>query len=81
MASSAATTATGLANATLPRFLSGSGGLGPGGYGFGIAALATGLMLGETVIGLMPVRPEGGRRIVLCPFHNRGPTFGHDLGP
>jgi len=63
IAFAAATTATGLANATLPRFLSGSGGLGPGGYGFGIAALATGLMLGETVIGLMPVRPEGGRWI------------------
>jgi hypothetical protein len=63
LAFAAATTATGLANATLPRFLAGSGGLGAGGYGFGMAALATGLTLGELVVGLMPVRPEGGRWI------------------
>ena len=56
LAFGAATIATGLTNATLPRFLDGQLGLGPGAYGFGLAALAGGLALGETVIGLRPRR-------------------------
>lgn len=58
-----ATVATGLTNATLPRFLDDSIGLGPGGYGFGIAALATGLALGEALVGFARVGPSAGRWI------------------
>ncbi|HSJ95151.1 MAG TPA: MFS transporter, partial [Gaiellaceae bacterium] len=47
----AATVATGLTNATLPRFLGSELGLGPGAYGFGLAALAGGLALGGAVTG------------------------------
>lgn len=50
-----ATVATGLANATLPRFLGEELGLGPSGYGFGLAALAFGLALGEAAAGLLAV--------------------------
>ena len=50
------TLATGLTNATLPRFLSGFG-LGAGGYGFGLGALATGSAIGEAVYGAVASRP------------------------
>ena len=52
---SISTLATGLINATLPRFF-GELGLGSGGYGFGLAALATGLVVGEAAIGLVDGR-------------------------
>jgi predicted MFS family arabinose efflux permease len=58
-----ATVATGLANASLPRFLAGPHGLGASGYGFGIAALAVGLTLGEALVGVVRVGPEGPRWI------------------
>ena len=58
-----ATFATGLTNTILPRFLAGNAGLGPGGYGFGIAALAAGLAVGETVVGFTPVGVTAGRWI------------------
>lgn len=57
-----ATVATGLANATLPRYLEDVG-LGPGGYGFGIAALGVGLALGGLLVGLTRVGPSAGRWI------------------
>jgi predicted MFS family arabinose efflux permease len=59
----AATLATGLTNATLPRFLEGDLGFGPGGYGFGIAALGTGLALGQALVGLTRIGPTAGRWI------------------
>jgi Na+/melibiose symporter-like transporter len=59
----AATLATGLTNASLPRFLEGELGFGPGGYGFGIAALGTGLALGQALVGLTRVGPTAGRWI------------------
>jgi hypothetical protein len=58
-----ATVATGLTNATLPRFLGTELGLGPGAYGFGVAALAGGLALGAAVTGLAPVGEMSGRWI------------------
>jgi Family of unknown function (DUF5317)/Major Facilitator Superfamily len=58
---SAATVATGLANATLPRFLGGPHGFGGSGYGYGMAALAAGLALGEAAVGLTRVGPGSGR--------------------
>jgi len=59
----AATVATGLTNATLPRFLDGELGMGPGAYGFGLAALAGGLAAGEAVVGFARVGETGGRWI------------------
>lgn len=59
----AATLATGLTNATLPRLLEDKLGFGPGGYGFGIAALATGLALGQALVGLARVGESAGRWI------------------
>src|SRR5204863_3092281 len=44
------TLATGLVNATLPKFTTGLG-LGAGGYGFALAALACGMMTGEALTG------------------------------
>jgi MFS family permease len=44
------TLATGLVNATLPSFTSGLG-LGASGYGFALAALAAGMIVGETLTG------------------------------
>ena len=44
------TLATGLVNATLPKFTNGLG-LGASGYGFAIAALACGMMAGEALTG------------------------------
>jgi Major Facilitator Superfamily len=63
LAFAAATIATGLANATLPRFLGGAHGFGGGGYGYGIAALAAGLAVGEAVVGIARVGPDSGRWI------------------
>jgi hypothetical protein len=59
----AATLATGLANATLPRFLTDGFGLGLGSYGFGFAALAVGLALGEGSVGFVRVGTSPGRWI------------------
>lgn len=61
----AATFATGLTNATLPRLLEDEVGLGSGGYGFGMAALAVGLALGGITVGLARVGPTAGRWIGL----------------
>jgi hypothetical protein len=47
----AATLATGLTNATLPRLFEGRLGFGPGGYGFALAALAAGLAAGQALVG------------------------------
>lgn len=58
----AATLATGLTNASLPRFLENLG-FGAGGYGFGIAALAAGLALGQGLVGFTRVGPTAGRWI------------------
>jgi hypothetical protein len=55
-----ATLATGLTNATLPSFLEDTQGLSSGGYGFGIAALATGLLLGEALVGFSRVGATAG---------------------
>lgn len=52
-----ATLATGLTNATLPRLLDDVG-LGAGAYGFGLAVLALGLLLGEAAIGVAADRVE-----------------------
>ena len=46
------TLATGLTNASLPRFLSDLG-LGSGGYGYALAALAAGSALGEAALGAL----------------------------
>jgi predicted MFS family arabinose efflux permease len=46
------TLATGLTNASLPRFLSDLG-LGEGGYGYALAALASGSALGEAALGAL----------------------------
>ena len=59
----AATVATGLVNATLPRFLGGELGLGAGAYGFGLSALACGLVAGEATVGLTKIGATGGRWI------------------
>ena len=59
----AATVATGLTNATLPRFLDTQLGMGPGAYGFGLAALAGGLAAGEAVVGFARVGESAGRWI------------------
>jgi Na+/melibiose symporter-like transporter len=59
----AATLATGLTNASLPHFLDATVGLGASGYGFGIAAIAVGLALGEAVAGFARVGPSAGRWI------------------
>lgn len=58
-----ATLATGLTNVSLPRFLEGQTGLGPGGYGFGLAALSIGLLCGEALVGFSRVGAAAGRWI------------------
>lgn len=58
-----ATLATGLTNATLPRFLDVELGLGTGAYGYGLAALAAGLAVGQAAVGLARVGRTGGRWI------------------
>ncbi|HEX2504909.1 MAG TPA: MFS transporter [Gaiellaceae bacterium] len=57
-----ATLATGLTNATLPRFL-GALGLGDGAYGYGLAALALGLAAGQALVGFASVGDGGVRWI------------------
>jgi MFS family permease len=52
-----ATLATGLVNATLPKFTSGLG-LGAGGYGWALAALAGGMIVGEALTGAIAERIE-----------------------
>jgi MFS family permease len=52
-----ATLATGLVNATLPKFTSGLG-LGASGYGWALAALACGMIAGETLTGAIAQRLE-----------------------
>jgi len=47
-----ATLATGLVNATLPRFLESTAGLDARSYGFGFAAIAAGLASGQAIVGL-----------------------------
>jgi uncharacterized protein DUF5317/MFS transporter/transketolase-like protein len=59
----AATLATGLTNATLPRLLEDRLGFGAGGYGFGIASLAAGLALGQMLVGFARVGETAGRWI------------------
>jgi MFS family permease len=49
------TLATGLVNATLPKFTSGLG-LGASGYGFALAALACGMIAGEALTGAIAAR-------------------------
>jgi uncharacterized protein DUF5317/MFS transporter/transketolase-like protein len=61
----AATFATGLTNATLPRLLEDGLGFGAGGYGFGIAALGVGLAVGGITVGFARVGPTAGRWIGL----------------
>jgi MFS family permease len=51
------TLATGLVNATLPSFTSGLG-LGPSGYGFALAALAAGMIVGEALTGAVANRVD-----------------------
>jgi hypothetical protein len=58
-----ATIATGLTNATLPRFFDEGLALGPGAYGFALAALAGGLAVGGLVAGFARVGAGGGRWI------------------
>jgi len=58
----AATIATGLTNATLPRLLEHMG-FGGGGYGYGMGALGAGLLLGETFVGCTRVGTAGARWI------------------
>ena len=60
VAFSAATFATGLTNATLPRFTDEQLGLGEAAYGFGIGAIAFGLMAGQAAVGLTRVGRNGG---------------------
>ena len=63
IAFASATLATGLTNATLPRFLDGDLHLGAGSYGFGLGALAAGLAIGEAAVGLARVGETGTRWI------------------
>jgi MFS family permease len=51
------TLATGLVNATLPSFTSGLG-LGASGYGYALAALATGMIVGEALTGAAASRVD-----------------------
>jgi predicted MFS family arabinose efflux permease len=61
----AATLATGLTNASLPSFLGGQLGLGPSGYGYGLAALGVGLTCGGVLVGLARVGRSANRWIGL----------------
>jgi MFS family permease len=68
-----ATIATGLANATLPSFL-GDLGLGTSAYGFGLAALGVGLILGQAMIGVVRIG-ETGVRWMPCALALMGAVF------
>jgi MFS family permease len=59
----AATLATGLTNATLPRFLDGELHMGAGAYGYGLSALAWGLAAGQAVVGFTRVGHSASRWI------------------
>lgn len=59
----AATFATGLISATLPRLLDSSLGLGLGGYAFGVAALSLGLALGQGFVGFVRLGERAARWI------------------
>ncbi len=63
LAFAAATLATGLTNASLPRFLTHHAELGSGGYGYGLAAVAGGLTLGQALVGFTRIGPTAGRWI------------------
>jgi predicted MFS family arabinose efflux permease len=63
LAFAAATLATGLANASLPRLLEQGFGLGPAAYGFGFGALGAGLAAGTCAAGFTRVGAHGGRWI------------------
>lgn len=58
-----ATLATGLTNATLPRFLGHTIGLGASGYGLGIASIACGMAAGEASAGFTRAGAAAGRWI------------------
>jgi MFS family permease len=70
-----ATLATGLVNATLPRFTTDLG-LGAGGYGLALAAIATGMIAGEAMTGVIVARIDArwlgvslaGMGSLLCAF-------------
>lgn len=59
----AATLATGLTNASLPRFLDSSTHLGPGSYGFAIAAISAGLACGHVTVGCTSINDAAYRWI------------------
>ena len=61
LAFGAATLATGLVNATLPRLLTGTTGIGTGAYGYALAAITVGLALGSAGAGTLRLGP-GARR-------------------
>jgi hypothetical protein len=59
----AATFATGLVSATLPRLLDSSLAFGPGGYAFGVAALSLGLAAGQGFVGFVRIGESAARWI------------------
>ncbi|HUJ92813.1 MAG TPA: MFS transporter [Gaiellaceae bacterium] len=61
LAFGAATLATGLVNATLPRLLAEQTRVGDGAYGYGLAAITVGLALGSAAAGALQLGP-GARR-------------------
>ena len=61
----AATLATGLVNATLPRLLELRTHAGAGGYGYGLAAIMLGLAVGETAVGTLKLG-SGASRWIGC---------------
>ena len=61
----AATLATGLVNATLPRFLELNTGLGAGAYGYAFAAITAGLAAGQLGVGVLRLG-SGASRWIAC---------------
>jgi MFS family permease len=59
----AATLATGLVNATLPRLLESRTHVGAGGYGYSLAAITLGLAIGETAVGTLRLGSRASRWI------------------
>ena len=59
----AATLATGLVNATLPRLLALRTHVGAGGYGYSLAAITLGLAIGETAVGTLRLGSRASRWI------------------